>query len=408
MTAGGAPADRRGDLTMYAYPWDLDLDGVEQSVGLVADLGCTRMAVAVAYHSASLLAPRRERPVQFDIEPNVAHFPLRACFSDLALPEGRLAREAPELGTELAKAAGVAGIGLTAWTIVCHNSDLARSRPDLALESCFGDRSTHGLCPSNPAVRRYAVELCGAVLGLGIFDELFVESVAYLLAGHGHPHELWAVRDDPSLRYLRSLCFCEHCIRLGTKLGIDAAALRSFVAGALRRAWSSPLAAGRDPDPGDELAGLLVARPDLATWTRLRCVRVAELIAELAELAHANGARLASALGVWARPTPLGFMEGIDPPMLAERSDRLVAMAYYPTPGAVARDLDYLLMTIDAERLQLAQTLWPSHHAALEVLLAKIELARRAGVRDFGLYNLSTVPAFALPWARAVADLVSR
>jgi hypothetical protein len=392
---------------MFAYPWDLQLDGARNCLELVHELGCHRLAVAVAYHSAEIIAPRRRRSVQTAAEGNVAHFPLGGGFSDLVLPPGSLAKQHPELAPEMAGAARDLGLHLTAWVIVCHNSDLATSRPGTALENCFGDRSVHGLCPSHPAVRTYALELCQKVLEIGIFDELFVESVAYLIGRHGHPHELWAVRDDPATRYLRGLCFCASCLRSGEERGIDGTALRMFVAEALHRTWNSPLAVARQPDPGDELSSLLVARPDLAAWTAMRCDRVAALVGEIAALAHSHRSRLSTALGIFARPGPLGWMEGTDAARLALASDRLVATAYYPGAGAVARDLDHLLALVEPVQLQLVQTLWPEHHADLATLLAKISLARSAGIDNFGLYNLTTAPAPALEWVRAVADLLA-
>ena len=77
---------------MFAYPWDLQLDGAADSLRLVHELGCHRVAVAVAYHSAEIIAPRRKRSVQITAEGNVSHFPLGGGFSDLVLPTGILAR----------------------------------------------------------------------------------------------------------------------------------------------------------------------------------------------------------------------------------------------------------------------------------------------------------------------------
>jgi hypothetical protein len=391
-------------LTMFAYPWDLQHDGVTGSLDLVHELGCQRLAVAVAYHSAEVIAPRRRSHVHTTAEGNVAHLPLAGAFSDLALPNGALAREHPELRGLLAGAAAASDVHLTAWVIICHNSALAVTRPETALENCFGDRSGHGLCPSNPAVRKYAVELCRQVLQIGIFDELFIESAAYLVGPHGHPHELWAVRDDPTTRYLRALCFCPSCRQNGEARGIDGAALRAWVAETLHRTWGSALTVARDHDPGDELSSLLVSRPDLAAWTAMRCDVVADLVREIAAVTHSSGSRLSTALGIFARPAALGWMEGVDPARLSAVSDGLVATAYYPSPGAVARDLDHYLALVDPAKLQLVQTLWPAHHADLGTLLSKVDLARAVGVDKFGFYNLTTAPAPTLAWVRAVAD----
>jgi len=406
VTSPGAAGAGRGELTIFAYPWDLVIDGVEESLRLARDLGADRLAVAVAYHSAEVVAPRRAQHVQLTAEANVSHFALAGDFSGLALPQGRLAASHPALAGQIGAAADAVGLKLTAWVVVCHNTGLAQQHPDAALENCFGDRSAHGLCPSNPVVRTYAAELCQQVAGIGIFDEIFIESVAFLPSGHGHPHELWAIRDDPASRYLRSLCFCASCVHLGAQRGIDGAQLRDFVARTLQSTWNSPLAPARDPDPGDELSGLLVARPDLAAWTAMRCDTVASLVGDLAAIAHDRGARLATGLGVFARPAPLGWIEGIDPARLAPAADRLVAMAYYAAAGAVARDLDHYSATVALDRIMLVQTLWPVHHASREVLLGKITLAKSAGVAEFGLYNLTTAPAAVLDWIPSVAQTI--
>jgi hypothetical protein len=125
------------ELTMFAYPWDLQHDGVSSSLQLVHELGCQRLAMAVAYHSAEVIAPRRRHSVHTTAEGNVSHLPLGGGFSDLALPMGALARDHPELPGELAQAAAASDLRLTAWVIVCHNSGLAGARPDAAMENCL-------------------------------------------------------------------------------------------------------------------------------------------------------------------------------------------------------------------------------------------------------------------------------
>ena len=87
-------------------------------------------------------------------------------------------------------------------------------------------------------------------------------------------------------------------------------------------------------------------------------------------------------------------------------ADSLVAMPYYPSAEAVARDLDHYLANIGPEKLQMAQTIWPSHHRSLEVLLAKVGAASRAGVTSFGLYNLAMAPEPVFQWVRDVAELL--
>jgi hypothetical protein len=240
---------------MFAYPWDIDLDGPEAVAADLARRGVTRVAVAAAYHSAEVITPRRTRRVVTTPDANTAHMPLaKDAFSGVALSPSRLARERPNLFPTLADAAAGHGLRLTGWVVTLHNSSLAEAHPGLAIESCFGDRSNHGLCPANPVVATYATELVAAVAATGYFDRLFVESATYLLVGHGHPHELWGVRLDARTRLLSSLCFCRYCTRRGTDEGIDVEALRARCAERLHTTWNGPLSPARMPDEGLELA----------------------------------------------------------------------------------------------------------------------------------------------------------
>jgi hypothetical protein len=395
------------ELTMFAYPWDLaDADPAE-TVGELADLGVDRLALAVTYHSGQTIAPRRGTRVHTRIEADVAHLPLpEGAFADLRPATGTLARQDPELVPRLAAAARAAGLKLTAWTVVLHNSDLAATRPDAALSDCFGDRSAHGLCPSNPTVRRYVRDLCAAVAAYRCFDELMVESVAYLLAGHGHPHELWGVRLDPATRLLLSLCFCPSCLAAGGERGVDGSALRAWCAAELRRTWNGPLGPVRRPDDGAELSGLLLARPDLYAWARMRTELATSLVAEIAANAAGTGTAIAAGTAIGARPAPIGWLEGVDLAGLAWACARITLMPYYPDLADVARDLDHALALVPADRIQLLQTLWPRHHNGVAGLLSKVEAAGSVGIDQIGLYNFALAPQPVLRWVRQVADLI--
>ena len=242
------------ELSMLIYPWDLQADGVENAVETVAELGVTRLEIATAYHSAEVIAPRRTERVFVRAEANTAHLPLPDdTFSDLRIPASSIASNDPELYPRLKAAADAAGIALDGWGIAFHNTRLAVERPDAAILSCFGDRFTHGLCAANPASRRYARELFGALGATGLFERLLAESVSYLLQSHGHPHELWGARLDVLTRYLLSLCFCEHCLAEAGSRGIDGERLRATVAAELHRTWNAAA-------PGDTVVAQLAPR----------------------------------------------------------------------------------------------------------------------------------------------------
>ena len=395
------------ELAVFAYPWDLS-EGPEQGVEELSQLGVNRIEVATTYHSAETIRPRRKSGVHQVIEPNVAHLPLdSAQFDQLAPRGGGLAREYPDLYPRLAAAAKAKGMGVSGWTIALHQSSMAGERPDLALKNCFGDRSGHGLCPANPAVARYAVDLAGAVSSTGWFDEVMVESLSYSLAAHGHPHELWAVRLDPARRLLLSLCFCEACLAFGRQEGIDVVGLRSWVSERLHDDWNAPLAGVRAADDGSELAAMLVARPDLAAYVRTRCKVVGEVLSGVVERAHLSGVRVVAGSAVWARPLAHNWMEGIDLGAIGAIADGLAIMPYHPEHSEVARDLDIATREVTPARLQMLQTIWASHHSNVEVLWNKIGSGLEVGIQRFALYNLAMAPSATLAWLKTVSERFS-
>lgn len=402
------PGSPLGEVSLYAYPWDFVPQDPAGLTGVAAAAGVDRLVVATAYHSAELIAPRSPRPSHCTVEANVSHLPLPLCsFSGVRLPTGSLAKDQPDLFLRIADAAGREGLALSAWVVVLHNSDLAAREPELAVTNCFGDSLGHGLCPANPSVRVYAQELVGAVARTGHFDELFVESVAALPLGHGHPHELWSVSMDPLSRLLASLCFCAACRDAGQRAGIDVLGVRARVTDVLRRRWNSPLAGVRAQSDGLEMVTHMLGDADLAAYLRSRSEQVTSLAGDLAAEATAAGTRLAVAGPVFARPLAHAWLEGLDVAALAERACRLTLMPYYTDLAEVARDLDLARSLAPQARFQVLQTLWPNHHGGrVEQLLAKLAVARSLGIVDVGLYSWSTATDHTLSWIAEVARLV--
>ena len=400
------------EVSLMIYPWDVIADGPERVVETVAELGVDRLVIATAYHSAEVISPRRMDRVSTVAEANTSHLPLDLDnFSDLSIPPSRIALEHPELYPSLKRAADEAGVALSGWGIAFHNSTMATARPDAAITNCFGDSFTHGLCPANPDAERYAIELMGAIAGSGLFDRVLVESLSYLLYNHGHPHELWGARLDPTTRYLLSLCFCDNCHRQGTQRGIDVAALRLRVSRELYRTWNAEAPTGRDSDDGAEIASLHMMWPDLAAYTRMRNEIVTDLAGHVAEVLHSKGAMLDLSAAVWGRPAFSNWMEGVDIAASVAVADSFVLESYYPTAGEVARELDHTIAAAalsnrGAESLASAITLWPSFHPTKDSFLSKVDAIRGSGVSKLALYNYGTATVPTLSWISDAAELM--
>lgn len=384
---------------MFAYPWDALQVGPERLLDDVAEMGITQLYVSACYHSGDFIAPRWKSAVAHSAEANVAHLPLPAdTFRDLAARPGRIALENPGLFDELKTAGEARGIELVGWTIALHNSSLAETHPDAAIENCFGDRLPHGLCPANPRVRQYAVDMVAGLGRTGHFGRLLVESLSYLLQGHGHPHELWGVRLDPATRLLTSLCFCPSCLAAGRQAGVDGTSLRQRLARRLSQQWQSPFLVTRRPDEGLEVAHLLASDPELHAWVTMRCDVVTDLVRDCTSAASRTSMQLEVCGAVWGRPAASNWMEGIDIGRTADIADRFLLEAYYETSAELARDLDLLAGLMRPDQLAVAMPLWSTLHASRGVFDEKMDLLRDAGVSSIVFYNYSTAPEPILRW----------
>ena len=398
------------ELSMMIYPWDLQADTPERVVDEVAERGVTRLQIATAYHSAEVLAPRRTARVSTVAEANRAHLPLPAdAFTGLSVRPSSIAQTDPDLSPRFKRAADAAGVAVDGWAIAFHNTDLATAHPEAAIENCFGDHFTHGLCPSSPAARTYAIELLDAVSATILFERVLVESLSYLLVGHGHPHELWGARLDATTRYLLSLCFCTSCISRAHAAGIDAERLRAQVTTELHRTWNVEHPAGRDDDTVAALASLHMVWPELAAYTRMRMDTVTDLVIDAAAAVRRHGVQLDVSAAVWGRPAPTNWLEGVDIAATLAHSDGFVLESYFPTAGEVAAEIDHTLAVrglsdTDDTPLTVALTVWPSFSPTRADFLAKVEAVLGCGIDRLALYNYGTATAPSFEWVRAAAE----
>ena len=398
---------------MLIYPWDIQHEGVQQVVDTVAKLGVTRLVVATAYHSAEVIAPRRTTQVVTVAEANTSHLRLPSdTFSGLTLPHSTIANDDPDLFYRLKETTRTAGIALDGWGVAFHNTSLSTSHPEASIVNCFGDHFTHGLCPTNPAARAYAVELFTGIAGTGFFDRVLTESISYLLYSHGHPHELWGARLDVATRYLLSLCFCDHCRLAGTSRNIDVESLRAKVAAELVRTWNAPFPAGRDADNGSELTSLHFVWPELAAYTRMRLDTTTSLVAEVTNSVHAKGAAIDVSAAVWGRPSHFNWLEGVDVKGTLEVADGFVLESYYVEASEVAREIDHTqaiaqLVGANVAQISVALPLWPSFHPTVDHFLAKIHAVKESGINSIALYNYGTATKNTLAWVEQAVQLIS-
>ncbi len=132
-----------------------------------------------------------------------------------------------------ADALRAAGLGVTAWVVLTHNSHWPPWRPGLcAVRNCFGDRYPWALCLSSAPVREYAAGLAAEVAALDGVDSIELEACGWYGFEHGSAHDKTGDvtgRAGQAGDWLLSLCFCGGC-RVGYRAaGADPDKLAALV-----------------------------------------------------------------------------------------------------------------------------------------------------------------------------------
>jgi hypothetical protein len=196
----------------YLYPWDVD--GDPAAADRVASLGLAGVSLAAAYHAVRAVTPfhpghrivTRDAAVYY--QPDPARWSGAALRPAVAEPAGSFERAAGRLRA--------AGLGVTAWVVLTHNSELAAAAPDVAcaVQNAFGDRYPWALCAGSAAVREYAAGLAAEVAARPEVDGIELEACGWYGFEHGSAHDKTGDvtgQARPAGEWLLSLCFCAGC-----------------------------------------------------------------------------------------------------------------------------------------------------------------------------------------------------
>jgi hypothetical protein len=248
------------------YPWDVD--GDPAAADRIAGLGLTEVTLAAAYHSVRAVTPYhpQHRIVTRDAAAYYRTDPARWRGSRLrpvqAEPSGSFERAAAQLRA--------AGITVTAWAVLTHNSRLDAADPSCTVENAFGDSYPWALCAGSPAVRDYAAALAAEVAALAGAGAIELEACGWYGIEHGSAHDKTAGAAGPAAGWLLSVCFCAACGQAYAAAGADPvqlrAAIRSTADQVLAGHREGPGSPGDDPGilPRDMAEVLLAVRAALA------------------------------------------------------------------------------------------------------------------------------------------------
>ncbi len=251
MGSGTGAQSRPGRIGAYLYPWDVD--GDPAAADRLAGLGLTGVTLAAAYHAVRAVTPFHPRHRIVTRDAAVYYRP------DPARWDGQQLWPAdadPGLAGSFERAAAAlraAGIGVSAWVVVTHNSRLAGTG-ECAVRNAFGDVYPWALCAGSAPVREYAATLAAEVAALAGVDAIELEACGWYGFEHGSAHDKTGDAAGPAGGagdWLLSLCFCASCREAFRSAGADPATLAAQVRAA---------ADGAAALPGDAAAVLDQAR----------------------------------------------------------------------------------------------------------------------------------------------------
>ncbi|MEU6450793.1 hypothetical protein [Streptomyces sp. NPDC046979] len=222
----------------FVYPWDVN--GDPEAPARVADLGVSQVTLASAYHSTRALTPRHPRRRVVTAEHAAVLYE-----PDAARWEGRVPRPyqagdwAPgDAWGEAADALARAGLEVSTWVVLAHNSRLGAEHPHTSVVNAYGDRYPWAPCVAQPATRAYLTDLAAEAAVRPGARGTELESLGWYGLAHLHAHDkTGGVALGDAGQYLMSLCFCPDCRAGYGGQGLDADELAAAVRTALEPVW---------------------------------------------------------------------------------------------------------------------------------------------------------------------------
>jgi hypothetical protein len=368
------------------FPWDLDLEGYDESVGrLAGDIGVDAVRVAATHEGIHQLRPRAAEAARAFICGAAAHFqPDSKLYADSRI------RPIPAAWTKsrnplekIAAAAQKNRLALRVFVSCCQGDAMAERYSHAACIDFFGRMSDNWLCPSNPDVRAYLGALVEDVTTNYPIAALELETADFgadqPLGWHARP--LDSLSDPRQIVF--SWCFCAACCQRAADAGADIAELRTGINQLLHK-WDRP-----EPFSENILEKSAVPDANVAAFQRMRVDAVTSLIRLLRTRSKAPlQIGLLSPCEVSAAiPTELApHCDGFYIPVVTTRDDQwpqdVVASAGGPA------------------RCDLGLPCHPPYTKDGPTLVTAVHRASQAGFRSITFQNYGCTPEPCLEWVR--------
>jgi hypothetical protein len=387
--------------TMWAYPWDMLDDGVNDVTRRMRDdIGLDAVSVATSYHSVEHLRPHTKGARMFStVEGGIYFQPDPELWRDVSLqPNVAPMASARNPLADICAAADRAGLKVESWTVCLHNSHLGRQNPTACERNVFGDVYAPHLCPSNPHVREYITTLCRDLATNYSLYAVELESLSFGGYGHFHGHAKVGLEIGAIGRFLMSLCFCDSCRDVGAAANIDMDA----VADTARAGLLAIFEHGGPGIPGKPILvrDVLAENPALAALVDARRDVVTSLTQSVKD-AVGDTFLVSMQIG----DTAVG---GWDADEIADIADAIELLCYTAKPDVV----EAMVSGASSEKCQpddliVGLSAYTPHTPSPKVLIRNVRQALRMGVRGFSFYNYGIMPERNLGWVGEAVSIIN-
>lgn len=384
-----------GERAVYAYAWDVLEAGADAVAAELAAHGLNTLSLASSYHAGKFIRPRGQAGKVVFPDDGTVYFHHRAERYGAVRPQrSRVVADTDPFAMFGARS----DLKVNAWTVLLHNTRLGTLHPELVVRNAFGDPYVYSLCPSQPAVREYAVTLCADLADQYPVTGLSLETPGWLPYAHGYHHEFAQVESNPWLMVHLGLCFCDACMAAGHRAGIPMEELKRETAARVAGYLASPVVAPADM-AREWLIADFVGNAELAAFQRWRGDVVTSLVEEI-RAAVREDARVTIIPSV-QRPTASSWSEGTDLAALARAADAIDLCLYEPSPARALADLWDARRRVgpDATLRAILRPGPPDMESGAQAA-ATVAALRAAGIEDLAFYNYGMLRAHNLGWVR--------
>lgn len=383
---------------VWAYPWALQSGGISTEIGGIADRGIHELNIATAYHSIQTILPRGENGlfesysggIFFDPGDTLNRPPLEVPCANVPGMDDPL-QDVISVATEH-------DITVNSWTVCNHGSRLGAANPTYRIESVFGEKHDHALCPSHPAVRETLAGIVKSIAEYNV-DRIDLESLGFPGVFHGHGdgwgHLKNQVFATPIQQLLVSQCFCDACQSAATMTEVDFGAARECVRGLVRGSLKGPNAG-----PNESIDSLCQTYPVLADLFAFRTDIIEKLLSELAIASGDTGLNYYVADGL-GRDVEDVKPSGVDLAQFDAYLDSVTAMCYTDDPDLVRRRVANIVDSFKGI-VHAGVSLSPEFVGSQEDLQSLVSSIREETTGTVNLYNYSLCGQDQLDWIESV------